>query len=58
MGLFEYIREDGERIYSTNPELKERRLQRAAEPLCRVWKNPLALLIHDSKAQPVSLEER
>ena len=56
--LFECERDDGQRIYSTNPELAERNLKRAAVPLCRVWRNPTGLLIHDSKAQPVPLGAR
>jgi hypothetical protein len=58
LALFEYVRDDGQRIYSTNPELAERNLKRAAVPMCRVWRNPMAVLVHDSKAQPVALGDR
>jgi hypothetical protein len=50
VSLYEYTREDGPRIYSTNPELKEPGLKRTLEPLCRVWKNPMAVLVLDPHA--------
>lgn len=43
----------GSRLYSTNPELKGAALKRSAEPLCRVWRNPMSLLILDRKAKPI-----
>jgi hypothetical protein len=36
-------------------DLADKSLQRSAEPLCRVWKNPMAVLILDPGAKPVRL---
>ena len=55
MDLYEYERADGQRIYSTDSEIKDRDLKRAVAPLCRVWKNPMALLILDAQAAPSGL---
>jgi hypothetical protein len=52
--LYDYIQPDGEHFYSTDPALNERSLKREAEPLCRVWNNPMATLVLDTKAQPVA----
>lgn len=50
--LYEHRRgEPGPRFYSTNPELQLPALQRSAEALCRVWRNPNSLLILDRKAK-------
>jgi hypothetical protein len=54
VALYEYERADGQRIYSTNPDLKVRDVQRRAEPLCRVWRNPMSTLVLDYQAQPIS----
>ncbi len=43
----------GSRLYCTNPNLKDTALKRSAEPLCRVWRNPMSLLILDRKAKPI-----
>jgi len=46
--LYEYRHiESGERVYSTEPNLKSNVLKRAAQPICRVWRNPMSLLIVD-----------
>lgn len=58
LALYEYVRADGQRIYSTQAGLPERGLKRAGEPLCRVWRNPMALLILDAKAEPVAPGKR
>ncbi|MGH8246866.1 MAG: hypothetical protein ACREUU_10585, partial [Gammaproteobacteria bacterium] len=58
VALYEYERKNGQRIYSTNPDLKERDVKRAAEPLCSVWRNPMATLILDANAQPVPSGQR
>jgi len=52
VALYEYQRADGERVYSTAPNLDDTELKRAAEPLCRVWKNPMAVLVLDIQARP------
>jgi hypothetical protein len=51
--LYEYSYPDGSRIYSTEPRVADQRLQRSAEPICRVWRNPSSLLILDRDAKPV-----
>ncbi|MCZ6781238.1 MAG: hypothetical protein O7C73_06315 [Nitrospirae bacterium] len=52
--LYEYHRRDGSaHFYSTEPELKDEQLQRSTEPICRVWRNPMSLLILDYKTKPV-----
>jgi hypothetical protein len=53
--LYEYRYPDGARIYSTESSVADRELQRSAEPICRVWRNPASLLIldRDAKAVPV-----
>jgi hypothetical protein len=46
--LYEYRnRESGARFYSTRSDLENRTIKRAAEPICRVWRNPMSLLILD-----------
>lgn len=54
--LYEY-RQAGtvRRVYSTNPELKEQGFTRAAEPICRVWRNPLPRLILDRHAVAIPM---
>ena len=42
-------------IYSTNPELANKTLQRSAAPSCRVWRNPMSVLSLDPSASPVPL---
>ena len=49
VALYEYQRANGQRIYSTNPELSDPDLKRETEPLCRVWKNPSSVLVLDAK---------
>jgi hypothetical protein len=58
VALYEYQRTDGERVYSTNPALNDVGLKRAAEPLCRVWKNPMAVLVLDIQARPIPVGNR
>ena len=58
VALYEYERKSGQRIYSTNPELKRSDMKRAAEPLCSVWRNPTAMLIVDFNAQAVPVSQR
>ncbi|MCI0537272.1 MAG: DUF4185 domain-containing protein [Verrucomicrobiales bacterium] len=53
VALYEYEHPDGQRIYSTNPALKDGNMKRAAAPLCSVWRNPMALLILEPNAQPI-----
>jgi hypothetical protein len=54
--LYEYRNaQDNRRIYSTNPELADKTLQRSAAPLCRVWRNPMSVLSLDPSASPVPL---
>ncbi|MDA2929133.1 hypothetical protein MYX84_04145 [Acidobacteria bacterium AH-259-O06] len=51
--LYEYHQRDGHaHFYSANPDIKEEALQRSAEPICRVWRNPMAMLILDWRAKP------
>lgn len=51
--LYEYRFADGSRIYSTESEMPNQQLQRTADPICRVWRNPASLLILDRDAKPV-----
>src|SRR5262249_33563430 len=51
--LYEYRRGDGTRFYSTDAGLTDPALQRATEPICRVWRNPMSLVILDYKTKPV-----
>ena len=53
VALFEYTLPDGQRIYSTDPVGPERAAPRPAGPVCRVWRNPLAVLVLDPEARPV-----
>jgi hypothetical protein len=53
--LYEYRRmKDGARFYSTEPSLPGKAARRAAEPLCRVWRNPMSTLIVDHQAKTAS----
>ncbi len=55
--LYEYRRaKDTGRFYSTRPDLRDIALSRSAEPLCRVWRNPMSVLILDRKAKPVAIQ--
>jgi len=56
--LYEYQRADGGRVYSTIPNLDDTELKRATEPVCRVWKNPMAVLVLDVEARPLPLGKR
>ena len=50
-----YVYSDGAgraRILSIDPALDGGRLKRSAEPICHVWKNPMAQLIVDRKTRP------
>jgi hypothetical protein len=54
--LYEYRRTvSGARFYSTNPDLNSRALRRSAQPICRVWRNPMSLLILDRKVKAVPI---
>lgn len=50
--LYEYRYADGTRIYSTESKIRNQQLQRSADPICRVWRNPMSLLILDREAKP------
>jgi len=52
--LYEYRSADGSRVYSTEPQMPNQQLQRSADAICRVWRNPASLLILDRGAKPVS----
>jgi len=58
VALYEYQSIDGRRIYSTNPELDSQNLKRTPVPLCRIWRNPMAVLVLDAKSQPVPFQQR
>jgi hypothetical protein len=46
---------DGSYFYSTDSSLPDSQLKRSAQPLCRLWRNPLTRLFLDPDAQPVPL---
>jgi hypothetical protein len=46
----------GQWLYSTEENLFGTTLMRSSQPLCRVWKNPLAMLALDFNAKPVRAE--
>jgi hypothetical protein len=49
--LYEYRHvQDGKRFYSTRSDLADSAQQRSPEPICRVWRNPMSLLILDPEA--------
>jgi len=51
--LYEYTdAKDGRYLYSTDPDLPNSQLKRSAQPLCRVWRNPLTRFFVDPDAQP------
>jgi len=49
--LYEYRLKTGEYIYLTDSEFKDG--ERSAEPVCKVWKNPLSTLAADWKAKQI-----
>lgn len=52
--LYEYVNvSDGSCLYSTDPNLTDKQLRRSAQPLCRVWRNPLSRLFLDPTAKPL-----
>ena len=51
--LFEVTFSDGRRMYTTESAKPESGGVRSAEPICRVWKNPLTVLVLDPEAKPV-----
>ena len=57
--LYDY-RDAGEhrRLYSTQPNLEDESLRRSAEPICRVWKNPMRVLALDGEAGPIPLSNQ
>ena len=57
VALYEYHGADGQRIYSTNPELEANNLQRTPVPLCRIWTNPTGVIVLDAKSKPVAVRE-
>jgi len=53
--LYEYRRAGSQAaFYSTNAALRDPALKRSAQPLCRVWRNPMSLVILDRHATPVN----
>jgi len=50
--LYEYRYADGTFFYSTKSKISNPPLQRSADPICRVWQNPMSLLILDLEAKP------
>jgi hypothetical protein len=51
--LYEYRSDTtGELLYATDPDLKKQGWNRSAKPLCRVWRNPIKMVILDRKAKP------
>src|SRR5947209_19293503 len=50
--LYEDQDSSGGRHYSINPQPDDKTLHRAAEPICWVWRNPMAALILDRQARP------
>src|SRR5207244_10106997 len=56
VSLYEYRHtQNNGRIYSTNAELADKTWQRAAAPICRVWRNPMTVLSLDPSANAVPL---
>jgi hypothetical protein len=54
--LYEYRNDKTERrTYNTKPALEEKGWTRTQNPLCRVWKTPLAPLLLDGKAKPCNI---
>ena len=52
--LYEYRnKRTGEHFYSTESDVLTKGWTRSAEPICRVWPNPVELLMLDSKAKAV-----
>jgi hypothetical protein len=58
--LYEFRREGNaaDFVYATQSELADPAFIRSKEPLCRVWKNPMSLLLLDRLARPVLAETR
>jgi hypothetical protein len=51
--LYEYRDSTGAGLYSADPAFRAAGFRRSARPLCRVWRNPMSLLILDRDAKPV-----
>ncbi|MGH9932457.1 MAG: hypothetical protein ACREA9_24915 [Pyrinomonadaceae bacterium] len=52
--LYEYRHgESGARFYSTRPDLENKKIKRTAQPVCRVWRNPMSSLILDHQTRSV-----
>jgi hypothetical protein len=50
--LYEYLSEEGRtRFYAATPSVSRAGFYRAAQPLCRVWRNPISGLILDREAK-------
>jgi len=54
--LCEYKSEEGERFYSTDSALSDKHTRRTDEPLCRVWRNPMTVLLLDPEAEPARID--
>ena len=51
--LYEYHNtSSGQRLYSTKADVQKKGWTCSAEPICRVWPNPVEPLMVDSKATP------
>jgi hypothetical protein len=46
----------GARLYTIDPNRSEANLTRSAQPLCRVWRNPMASVILDYRTRPLPTE--
>jgi hypothetical protein len=57
VALYEYRRRDGRaRLYTTDAGLTDPALQRSAEPIGRVWRNPRPALVLDRRVKPVPIK--
>src|SRR4030095_14515315 len=57
--LYEYRRaHDDQRLYSTQETMPGAGLERSPEPFCRVWRNPMALVILDAAAKPFATQPK
>ena len=52
--LYEYRWPDGRRIYATGEDRAVRDAVRAPQPVCRVWRNPMKVLVLDPEPRPVA----
>jgi hypothetical protein len=57
--LYEYRHfESGARVYSTRPDLENKTIKRATQPVCRVWRNPMSSLILDNRTRALRLAKK